>query len=382
MSSEPEQVSAAGTAVQRRGRLSGRRRVAALAGLAGFSLLICLAVLELTFRLLTPLNWIRLGDWETLPGIDFKLAPWASKMNSQGFRDLDRPFKKPEGVFRVAFLGDSYVWGMVDYADNFPTHLERLLNESGPDRRIEIVNLGVPGYGPSETLQLWEHYATRYQPDAVIYGFFYDNDITDDSPNDHDAVVLGERILVRRTSWLDRSMLYALLRTKIGILQYKLTHAGGDENVPVTKEDVRRIEQANLFLFDPKTNPQIYDPVRRTFGGMKKLATDQKIPFFVMRYPAPLTADANEAQLICGRAGRPLSDFDFMLPNQKVERILNELAIPTGDITPEIRAEQEKRNLYLDTHWNAEGNQVAARAMAPLVKEFLKSAGVKFAREN
>lgn len=92
--------------------------------------------------------------------------------DSNGLRGLSRPYKRPQGVFRIVVLGDSFVDGYTVQAQN---RLTEVLEASlGP--RFEVVNLGVPGYSTDQELLLLEQEGWKYEPDLVVLAFYY-NDV-------------------------------------------------------------------------------------------------------------------------------------------------------------------------------------------------------------
>jgi hypothetical protein len=94
--------------------------------------------------------------------------------NHLGFRDQELgPKTKP----RIAFLGDSFVWGYdLEEHERFTEQLQARL----PD--WEIVNLGVSGYGTDQELLLLKRYFARVQPD-IVFLMYCGNDPIDNSSN-------------------------------------------------------------------------------------------------------------------------------------------------------------------------------------------------------
>ena len=95
-------------------------------------------------------------------------APYLIEINSKGLRDHEYPYEKPAGVFRILFLGDSFVFGSggVESGRRFT----ELLESSTP--RLEVVNAGVPGYSPDQEFLFLQSEGHRYQPDLVVVGLF------------------------------------------------------------------------------------------------------------------------------------------------------------------------------------------------------------------
>ena len=97
---------------------------------------------------------------------------WEFRINSTGLRN-DREFArpKPPGVFRVLCLGDSHTQGYeVRQEHTFAAVLERFLIAHG--LRAEVINAGVSGFGTAEQVAYLESEGVKWQPDAVLLGFF------------------------------------------------------------------------------------------------------------------------------------------------------------------------------------------------------------------
>jgi hypothetical protein len=83
--------------------------------------------------------------------------------NRYGFRGPAVDFERT-GARRLVVLGDSFVWGLGVEDDEIFT--SRLARESSPP--IEVVNLGVSGYGTDQEFLLWKQLGQRFQPDVVL----------------------------------------------------------------------------------------------------------------------------------------------------------------------------------------------------------------------
>jgi hypothetical protein len=118
-------------------------------------------------------------------------AAWQSKeghayvaINSRGFRDVEWAPSKPEGVYRIAVLGDSFVEArQVAHQDTFCAVLQDRLNADprSPGRRVEVMNFGVAGYGTAQEWLTLSRDVFALQPDQVLLAVFTGNDIADNS---------------------------------------------------------------------------------------------------------------------------------------------------------------------------------------------------------
>lgn len=98
-------------------------------------------------------------------------------INKDGMADREYAYAKPAGTLRIVLLGDSvtasiYTAHGLKFEELWETALTRRLG-----RPVEILNFGLDGTGTWEQLQLFHLRARKFQPDYVVLGFFWGNDI-------------------------------------------------------------------------------------------------------------------------------------------------------------------------------------------------------------
>ncbi len=104
------------------------------------------------------------------------------RVNRQGFRDRDHARVAEPGVFRIAVLGDSYAEAVqVDVAETFWSVLEKQLNSQPGDRRVEVMNFGISGFGTAQELETLRHVVLPWEPDLVLLAFVSGNDVRNNS---------------------------------------------------------------------------------------------------------------------------------------------------------------------------------------------------------
>jgi len=98
--------------------------------------------------------------------------------NNKGFRDeRSIEYIKPEGEYRILVLGDSHTQGYeVNQYETYSVLLGKTLVSKG--HRVRVINAGVSGFSTAETLVFLEQEGYKYEPDAVVLGFFA-NDYSD-----------------------------------------------------------------------------------------------------------------------------------------------------------------------------------------------------------
>jgi GDSL-like lipase/acylhydrolase family protein len=162
--------------------------------LAGLSLAVCAAVLEVAARISvhrreagphTLRSFLRYDPtlgWDKVPNEEIWLhaeeADVLFRTNAHGLRGPDRPYEKGPGVARVLLLGDSFTEaGAVEEERSVRAVLEGLLNGGGC-RRYEVINAGTSGYSTDQEYLFFMEEGRRYQPDVVVLMFF-SNDLAE-----------------------------------------------------------------------------------------------------------------------------------------------------------------------------------------------------------
>jgi hypothetical protein len=85
------------------------------------------------------------------------------RINSKGLRSRETTYKKPEDTFRIVLLGDSRTFGFgVPIEKHFSTLLE------GYFRDVEVIDMGVGGFGVDQELLYLNYEGFRYEPDMVL----------------------------------------------------------------------------------------------------------------------------------------------------------------------------------------------------------------------
>ncbi|MEO6656444.1 MAG: SGNH/GDSL hydrolase family protein [Pyrinomonadaceae bacterium] len=105
-------------------------------------------------------------------------------INSDGFRDDEHTIQKPDNIFRIGVLGDSYAEAFqVEQEQAFWKVMEKHLAECGglQKRKVEVLNFGVSGYGTAQEIITLREKVWKYQPDLVLLAVTTNNDITDNS---------------------------------------------------------------------------------------------------------------------------------------------------------------------------------------------------------
>lgn len=105
--------------------------------------------------------------------------PITGRINSYGWRDKEWSRDKPAGTYRVAVLGDSMVAAFEVESDRAFLALAEERLKSSYDLNVELMNFGCPGFTQTEELIVLRNEIKQFSPDMVLVFFFPGNDIRD-----------------------------------------------------------------------------------------------------------------------------------------------------------------------------------------------------------
>ena len=132
----------------------GLTRITSNTILVLFSLAFTFLLLELYFRVFDPqslrlsrpdpvLGWNQVAN--TSGFMRKSCIATELRFNSEGMRDVEHSIDKPQGTYRIAVIGDSYVIAQeVDFKDTFLRRLEFVLTKQGVLEACRIFSLRTP----------------------------------------------------------------------------------------------------------------------------------------------------------------------------------------------------------------------------------------------
>lgn len=299
------------------------------------------------------------GRFRGTPG-----APhFETRLNSRGFNDLERSRARPPGVAsRILALGDSFVFGVVPYRDNFLTLAELELSRSQP---VEILKMGVAGTDPGDYLALLVDEGLSYGPDLVLVNFFVGNDFEVRAPRvwERSFVATFIRFLWRRAG-----------EPPAGVTTPAAAGGTYDDEAPgMSRERFLEVETARSAIYRDRAflqaaTSRVLTPLRE----MRALAAGAGAGFLVAILPDELQVNASLQHEIARAAGLSRDAFDWVAPNRAIAAALGSEGIAVVDLLPAFTASPGV-TLYKprDTHWNLGGNRTAAATLTPALKAAL-----------
>jgi len=287
--------------------------------------------------------------------------------NSRGLRDDEVAVPKPDGVFRILVIGDSFTVGAnIEQAEAYPQVLERLL-QSSSGQQLEVINAGTGGWSPYQYASFLEHYGADYEPDLVLAGLFVGNDIYVNrfAPDQTRTAVLGRRvsrgaarnwaIKLRIVAYENSHIVRALLANKPGMLDFSRDNCGDFQDIFVQIQKNRistHLAQpaAGQREFAERNLQQIY--------RMRQASESMGAGFAVVIMPDENQLNPMLQNLVIepGETDR----YDFDMPQSWINAQFRAENIVALDLLPILRS--DSRCLYMnDTHWIPAGHELVAR---------------------
>ena len=181
--------------------------------------------------------------------------PYVQRFNAQGWvESYDVELEKPPGVYRVFYVGDSFIEGPAPMRQNVPSLVETALNERYPDsgRRFEVINTGTASYSLVIYYILLRYYLLPYEPDLVVLAVDMTDDYDDhvyrenlirDSEGNPWAVPPGD---VSKRVYIDTEYGFrrASFLTQVSLFLYQHSYAYNfiRDRLPVSAETQARLE--------------------------------------------------------------------------------------------------------------------------------------------
>jgi hypothetical protein len=318
-------------------------------------------------------------------------------INALGLRDRRQSYQKPPGVFRVLFLGDSFVEAVqVRQSDGVAERLEQELNR-GASRPVEVINAGVAAYGTVQESLLLDHIGEQLEPDLVLVLFYVGNDLTNNNYRlelwdgnlslalkpyfdlDRDGNL---RLIPGPPPSSERGLSSAMRRC---CLLYNVIETGVynklDQNYPREQlEAIGGLRAPLTGLYDTQPDAEWERAWRISEALIARLRDrSAEIGARLVVAGAPdwraLDPEAWREELQRGnpRSNRLASGrLQIEAPTNRLGVIADRLGVPFINLLPPLQAASADGTLLyfdFDKHWNVAGHAVAARAIDELLRE-------------
>jgi hypothetical protein len=301
--------------------------------------------------------------------------------NEMGFRGPEFAVPKPPDTFRILALGDSMVEGMQVREDQvLTTRIQQALADVSP--HVEVLNLGVSGYGTDDELDVLRRYGPELQPDLVLVFVTLGNDVRNNLVQGHcslDHGALACRPLERLSGFkLWRKHLKNLLATHSQL--YQLWRAFTDRRswaLRAPPTDDPGLDPEWAFLVDSQRDPEpAYQAKGVALTGallaeLRRVAAGLGAPTWVVLLPHREQVEAARWQALVARAGAG-AQLVRDEPQQALTRAADAAGIPVVlDPLPALLAADargEKSFFRIDGHIDAAGHALVAEQVVAALR--------------
>jgi len=319
-------------------------------------------------------------------------------VNSQGLRDRERSIEKPPGTYRILVLGDSYVEALqVDIEKTFWRLLEKRLQECKfrPAKNIDVINLGVSGFGTGQALRALQTRGLAYAPDLVILAVFPGNDIRNNSRElepdklrpfyflgPAGTLVLDDTFansseFRRRNSWIRQAgkELSKYLRSlQLGyyvkdLMEIRRAAVPRAMKGPGQPQVVGEMGLDDQVFFEPQDEKwqRAWQVTERLILELKKTAESAGSEFLLAIFSIGIQVHPEKA--VREGFARRLGLEDLHYPDRRLSDFGQRENIQMINLTPTLAQYAEERKIYLHGfantsmgagHWNEAGHSAAA----------------------
>lgn len=363
-----------------RGRLPSMRGLALRLGAALVSTLVTLLLLEGALALVAPQPFA-VGAAEVMdadPNVSYRLRPGSvsrlhrgivAHINGQGYRDHELAPRRP-GELRILAIGDSFTFG-TNVADDepYPQVLEALLAADGT-RPVEVINTGVPGWGPVQYAAFYEHEGRALAPDLVLVGLYVGNDaysphrrigqvrLTAVSGHRVARASLDDPLLPWRLLLYDHSHLYRLIHNRTQLASRDFRRADCEEFSPAVvalERSYLRVHQRRGARSEKATAAAVDQLLR-----IARAAQADGAPTLVVLIPDEMQVHPSLREAVL--EGRASGGYDFSMPQSLIAERLERQGVAVVDLLPDLRAADVCLHMN-DIHWTPEAHRLAAEVL-------------------
>lgn len=340
--------------------------------------------------------WGEVTGWGT--STDTTLRYWLDGVydnvltfNSKGFRGPDIPYDKPDDVFRVLLVGDSFIEAReVAYEHTVYAQLQNLLADARtPDgRRIEVFGVGATGWGTLQAYLYYLHEGQRFAPDLIVH-FFVVNDVSDNHPTafypdrDLDFALSADAVQVVNGAAQTQAAYNPTERFLDALPQTNTTQllrqvlAPPRQAVTLTGDFARLHPQTYIFVRTPEIEgyATAWARTEQAYRLWSQAAQANGAQLMVLAVDFTVERITELATYFAGQQDGWIWDVD--LPTQRLQNILGPLDVPLIDTRAAYEAYAEPLAMrpydalyYVqDGHWNPQGHALTAQVLADALRE-------------
>lgn len=238
------------------------------------------------------------------PNSQFTLFQSRISINSLGFRGKEFTVAKPPGVYRIIAFGESTTFGItLNPGDRpWPEVLEQLIHERlSPERKVEVINAGVPGYDVADGLYRLRTELLKLQPDLLIcyHG-------------------------INGFTMLDRALPATMGASQAPRYRERPLRLLADCEYKLKLLKFRKRQTRNLLQQSPNFIDPMKSPCAAVYRQLCECAATNKIPLVLATFSMAVNRRSSEAAVEFYEGGYPAAPW-FVAANEVQSRILKQV---------------------------------------------------------
>jgi hypothetical protein len=253
-------------------------------------------------------------QWRRLTHSVGPFTPDGKEINQLGFHSPEIPVQKAPGTYRILVTGGSAVYGWQEIESSWVWFLEKRLKAEFPDKKIEVINGGMPGATTNEEYSMLKDWIVL-KPDLVIsytgwndiYYSHYCSEEWDERVTEYGVQPRSEEARERVLFFIETSS-YLFVKLEKGFYEWRkswkkkrdsASHDVAPAPTPIrslplpkdyaTKLAERRVHCKSMQPYTPQisgTVPDIFSIVfENNLKAMLQLTSRNKIPHIVILQP-------------------------------------------------------------------------------------------------
>jgi hypothetical protein len=338
------------------------------------ALFVILSILEGYLRFVRP-HFLRL---------DHSITGDFSDYTGRGYLD-QKVFHKPADTFRILGLGDSFAVNLNERGQNYHDYLRGMLMQNGP-RNLDIVNAGMECTGPGYYWHILAKYGPLFKPDLVIVGFFVGNDF---SEMEFKYRFRGEYFIKERVDPFQRFLQlfnfkwwwFSQVAKRNLLLFWDRRHKRDEVEKKVIPQEANfsekvflNVEKEGIWIAEKKNKQRLTDLFyknAKVLDNFKEWCRGRNIELLIVMFPDQFQVNESLRAKLMEQYGIKAESLDLSFPNKLLFDYCRKNEIRCLDLLDDFQKEAGSKELYKinDTHWNSEGNRLAAEIIFSYLQE-------------
>lgn len=324
------------------------------------------------------------GSYRLRPNLDMMLDRGERVLtNSLGMRWREASYDNPGGRQRIAFVGDSFTFGMA--ASSIEKSFVGVFDSKMDSNRFEVLNFGVPGYGFLDYELIIREEVVRFKPTHIIIASYNGNDFSD--------TYFGLNRFALWNGYLGKGVLPEIVRK----LPPQFQRGSKKEELLASTElhnrltaVMNKIHEAFYWHNPPWINFWVDD----NFGGSSVFWSRKEYPSVAVDAKDQSLAILSRIHRFCRERGIQLvvvtipfaqqiyalseqgDDYDIRYPQKYIEDFAQTEKIPYLDLLPLLRSNETvtHENIFSpESHFNDDGYRIVGELITGFfIKDVLR----------